>query len=60
MKLKRWLVTATQSVQFEIEVRAKDRDEAKGKAEEIDGALWKKAASWCDDWEITGVDEIRK
>lgn len=60
MKLKRWLVTATQSMQFEIEVKAKDQYEAQEKAEEIDGALWKKQATWCDDWDITGVEEIKE
>jgi|Laugrefabdmm15sn_1035127.scaffolds.fasta_scaffold37766_3 hypothetical protein len=59
MKLKRWRVTATQSQQFEIEVKAKDRYEARDKADEIDGALWKREHTWCDDWEVTGVDEIK-
>ena len=59
MRLKRWRVTATQSQQYAVEVKAKDRYEARDKADELDGASWKKEHTWCDDWEVTGIEEIR-
>ena len=59
MKLKRWSLTALQSMAFKIEVEAKDMQEARSKAKGIDCASWKKQALWNDDWEIVDVEEIQ-
>lgn len=59
-ELKKYKVTATSTTQYEVEVMARDKDEAIEKAENIDGGEWKEESVWCADWDITGAEEIKK
>ena len=58
-KMKKWKVYATSVIQYEIEVEAKDENEAIDRAHSIDGGDWNESEDCSPDWEVTRTEEVQ-